>query len=143
MMPFSSRGPREDGGFTPNITAPGAAINTIPTWLPGGPVAEAGYALPPGYAMLQGTSMASPQAAGASALLLSAAKADGASPLTPAALRTALTSTADNIKGVPAYAQGAGLIDIVDAWTPDRRRRHRPRRTPSRPRSTPRSTRSS
>ncbi len=27
-MPFSSRGPREDGGFKPNITAPGAAIST-------------------------------------------------------------------------------------------------------------------
>ncbi|MDX3234854.1 S8 family serine peptidase [Streptomyces sp. ME03-5709C] len=115
MMPFSSRGPREDGGFAPLISAPGASINTIPTWEPGGPVAEAGYSLPPGYAMLQGTSMASPQAAGASALLLSAAK-QARIPLSPATLRTALTSTAHKIKDVPAYAQGSGLIDIVDAW---------------------------
>ncbi|MEU4092956.1 S8 family serine peptidase [Streptomyces sp. NPDC026673] len=115
MMPFSSRGPREDGGFAPIISAPGASINTIPTWEPGGPVAEAGYSLPPGYAMLQGTSMASPQAAGASALLLSAAK-QARIPLSPATLRTALTSTANKIKDVPAYAQGSGLIDIVDAW---------------------------
>ena len=42
MMPFSSRGPREDGGFTPTITAPGAAINTTQTLLPGTPVATAG-----------------------------------------------------------------------------------------------------
>ncbi|MCZ9341041.1 S8 family serine peptidase, partial [Streptomyces sp. TRM76130] len=56
MMPFSSRGPREDGGFTPTLTAPGAAINTIQTWLPGAPVTEAGYSLPAGYGMLQGTS---------------------------------------------------------------------------------------
>ncbi|WP_406264849.1 S8 family serine peptidase [Actinacidiphila glaucinigra] len=115
MMPFSSRGPREDGGFAPIISAPGASINTIPTWEPGGPVAEAGYSLPPGYAMLQGTSMASPQAAGASALLLSAAK-QARIPLSPATLRTALTSTTNKIKDVPAYAQGSGLIDIVDAW---------------------------
>lgn len=115
MMPFSSRGPREDGGFTPTLTAPGAAINTTQTWLPGGPVAEAGYALPAGYSMLQGTSMASPQAAGASALLLSAAEQRHID-LTPAALRTALTSTADHIKGVQAYEEGAGLINIVDAW---------------------------
>lgn len=115
MMPFSSRGPREDGGFTPTLTAPGAAINTVQTWLPGAPVAEAGYALPPGYAMLQGTSMASPQAAGASALLLSAAWQKNIA-LTPAKLRTALTSTADHISGVQAYAEGAGLIDVVDAW---------------------------
>ncbi|MES4890213.1 S8 family serine peptidase [Streptomyces sp. NPDC096012] len=115
MMPFSSRGPREDGGFTPTLSAPGAAINTTQTWLPGSPVAEAGYTLPAGYSMLQGTSMASPQAAGASALLLSAAKREGID-LTPATLRTALTSTADHIKDVQAYEEGAGLINVVDAW---------------------------
>lgn len=115
MMPFSSRGPREDGGFAPIISAPGSAINTTQTWLPGSPVAEAGYQLPAGYSMLQGTSMASPQAAGASALLLSAAKREKVD-LTPAKLRTALTSTADRIRGEQAYAQGTGLINVVDAW---------------------------
>ncbi|KDN73016.1 serine protease [Streptomyces olindensis] len=115
LMPFSSRGPREDGGFTPTLVAPGAAINTIQTWLPGAPVAEAGYTLPAGYGMLQGTSMASPQAAGAAALLLSAAKQKKID-LSPATLRTALTSTADHIKGVQAYEEGAGLMNIEDAW---------------------------
>ncbi|OQQ16363.1 serine protease [Streptomyces sp. M41(2017)] len=115
MLPFSSRGPREDGGFTPTLSAPGASINSTQTWLPGSPVAEAGYTLPAGYSMLQGTSMASPQAAGASALLISAAKQKGLD-LTPATLRTALTSTADHIKGVQAYEEGAGLINIPDAW---------------------------
>ncbi|MFI1968193.1 serine protease [Streptomyces cinnamoneus] len=115
MMPFSSRGPREDGGLTPTITAPGASVNTTPTWEPGAPVAEAGYALPPGYGMLQGTSMASPQAAGASALLISAAKQKHMK-LSPADLRTALTSTAKKIKGFQAHEQGAGLINIEDAW---------------------------
>src|SRR6266508_2340425 len=56
--PFSSRGPREDGGFKPNIIAPGAAVSTTPLWQPGGPVAGT-YALPPGYSMFNGTSMAS------------------------------------------------------------------------------------
>ncbi|MFI7503397.1 S8 family serine peptidase [Streptomyces sp. NPDC049687] len=115
MLPFSSAGPREDGGFVPTLTAPGAAINTIQTWSPGAPVAEAGYSLPAGYAMLQGTSMASPQAAGASALLLSAAKQRHIE-LSPLTLRTALTSTARQIKDVPAHVQGAGLIRIVQAW---------------------------
>ncbi|MEU1124475.1 S8 family serine peptidase [Streptomyces sp. NPDC005899] len=115
MLPFSSRGPREDGGFAPILTAPGASINTTQTWLPGGPVKEAGYSLPAGYSMLQGTSMSSPQAAGATALLLSAAKQKHIE-LPPADLRTALTSTATHIKDVPAHAQGAGLIDIVAAW---------------------------
>ncbi|MFB6619408.1 S8 family serine peptidase [Streptomyces sp. NPDC056367] len=115
MFPFSSRGPREDGGFTPTITAPGAAINTIQTWLPGAPVKEAGYTLPAGYGMLQGTSMSSPQAAGASALLISAAKQQKIA-LSPASLRTALTSTAKKIDDVPAHAQGSGLINILGAW---------------------------
>ncbi|MFI6350760.1 S8 family serine peptidase [Streptomyces sp. NPDC050560] len=124
MMPFSSGGPREDGGFTPTLSAPGAAIASVPTWKEGEPVAEAGYGLPPGYAMLQGTSMASPQAAGAAALLLSAAKGHHVA-LPPAALRTALTSTAHHIPGVQAYREGAGLIDIVDAWKSVERGAHR------------------
>ncbi|HEY5836279.1 S8 family serine peptidase [Streptomyces sp.] len=115
LLPFSSRGPREDGGLAPVITAPGASINTIPTWEPGGPVKEAGYSLPPGYAMLQGTSMASPQAAGAASLLLSAAEQRGLT-VTPAQLRTALTSTAREIRGFQTVAQGAGLIAVGPAW---------------------------
>ncbi|WP_371580232.1 S8 family serine peptidase [Streptomyces sp. NBC_01314] len=115
LFNFSSRGPREDGGFTPTLVAPGASINTTQTWLPGVIAPEAGYQLPAGYQMLNGTSMASPQAAGASALLLSAAKQKGIE-LTPAKLRTALTSTADHIRRVQAYAEGAGLMDIVAAW---------------------------
>ncbi|MFE7272970.1 S8 family serine peptidase [Streptomyces sp. NPDC057623] len=115
LFNFSSRGPREDGGFTPTVVAPGSAVSTIPAWMPGSPIAEAGWKLPAGYAMYNGTSMASPQTAGASALLLSAAKQKGID-LTPEKLRTALTSTAKHIEGLQAYEEGAGLIDVVDAW---------------------------
>ncbi|MFG3187615.1 S8 family serine peptidase [Streptomyces omiyaensis] len=115
MFPFSSRGPREDGGATPLITGPGSAVNTIPTWQAGAGVPESGYALPAGYGMLNGTSMSSPQVAGASALLLSAAKQRGIE-LSPLTLRTALTSTAQRIPGVAAHEQGAGLIDVDEAW---------------------------
>ncbi|HEY0452891.1 S8 family serine peptidase [Actinophytocola sp.] len=114
IHPFSSRGPREDGGFKPNIIAPGAAISPIPTWMAGGPVAGT-YALPPGYAMLQGTSMASPQAAGAAALLMSAAVQKHVD-VTPAQLRTAMTSTTRFLKNYQAYEQGNGLIDVRKAW---------------------------
>ena len=73
---FSSVGPAEDGGFKPEAIAPGSAVSTTPEWQAGGPVPGT-YTLPPGYSMFNGTSMASPQGAGAGALLLSAAKASG------------------------------------------------------------------
>jgi hypothetical protein len=49
---FSSRGPREDGGFKPNIVASGAAISTIPMWQPQGCLASV---CPVGYALFNGT----------------------------------------------------------------------------------------
>ncbi|SFQ34438.1 Subtilase family protein [Amycolatopsis arida] len=111
---FSSRGPREDGGFKPNIIAPGAAISPVPTWQAGGPVAGT-YQLPPGYAMFNGTSMAAPQAAGAAALLVSAARARDVEHA-PAQLRGALSDSARFIPGYQAYEQGNGLIDVGKAW---------------------------
>jgi len=115
MFNFSSRGPREDGGFKPNIVAPGSAISSTPLWLPGAPVAEAGYPLPPGYSMFNGTSMAAPQSTGAAALLLSAARATHRG-VTSAALRKALYTSADPIDNIPTYAQGDGLLDVTGAW---------------------------
>lgn len=116
LFNFSSRGPREDGGFKPNLTAPGSAISTINTWLNEPGVAEAGYTLPIGYAMENGTSMASPQATGGAALLLSAAKATDRG-VTPAQLRRALYTSAEKIKDVPVAAQGNGLMDVNGAWS--------------------------
>ncbi|QRP48272.1 S8 family serine peptidase [Amycolatopsis sp. FDAARGOS 1241] len=116
LHPFSSRGPREDGGFKPDIIAPGAAISTVPRWEAPGPVAGT-YSLPAGYAMLQGTSMASPEATGAAALLVSAYKATHHGRRPPvAALRSAIKSTARFVPGIGAYEQGAGLFNVPAAW---------------------------
>jgi subtilisin family serine protease len=115
LFNFSSRGPREDGGLKPNLTAPGSAISTVNTWLDQPPVAEAGYSLPTGYAMFNGTSMAAPQAAGGAALLLSAAKAKDLD-VTPAQLRRALYTAADPIKNVSVAGQGNGLMDVPGTW---------------------------
>ena len=117
LHPFSSRGPREDGGMKPAIVAPGSAISSTPQWQAGGPVAGT-YALPPGYSMFNGTSMAAPQTTGAAALLVSAYKATHGGDRPPvAALRNAITSSADYQSNVGAYEQGAGLLDVPGAWS--------------------------
>ncbi|MER5336704.1 S8 family serine peptidase [Micromonospora sp. NPDC002717] len=115
IMPFSSRGPREDGGFKPDITAPGSAVAPTPDWIPSASVAETGYTLPPGYSMMNGTSMASPQAAGAAALLLSAARQSGVD-VTSAELRNAIYSSADFHRNVDVIAQGRGQMNVKEAW---------------------------
>ncbi|MDT7789637.1 MAG: hypothetical protein QOF58_8056 [Pseudonocardiales bacterium] len=114
---FSSRGPREDGGFKPNIVAPGSAISTTPRWQEATVVAGT-YSLPPGYSMLNGTSMAAPQATGAAALLVSAFKAthNGTKP-TSAELRYAIQRSAKWVDNLGAYEQGAGLFNTNAAWS--------------------------
>jgi len=117
MHPFSSRGPREDGGFKPSIVAPGSAVSSTPRWQNGGPLAGT-FALPPGYSMLNGTSMAAPQATGAAALLVSAYKAtNGGARPTAAQLRNAITTGATFQTQLEAYEQGAGLMNVTRAWS--------------------------
>jgi subtilisin family serine protease len=112
LFPFSSRGPREDGGLKPNIVAPGAAISTVPGWEPTFPLVTP---LPPGYDLLNGTSMAAPEATGGAALLISAAKQTGAQ-WKPDQLRQAINSGARYLSGEGAYEQGNGIMNVGAAW---------------------------
>lgn len=115
LFTFSSRGPALDGGLKPELTASGSAVSAVPPWQPGAAV-DGIYPLPPGYAMYNGTSMSSPQAAGAATLLVGAYRQETSSVPSPERLRRALVSTARPIPGAPAYGQGAGLIDVAAAW---------------------------
>jgi subtilisin family serine protease len=115
LLYFSSRGPREDGGFKPDALAPGAAISTIPMWQPQGCLAQV---CPVGFALFNGTSMAAPQAAGVGALLVSAAKAANVQHK-PEQIRQALRSTARYITEggrYQAFDQGNGLLQVGAAW---------------------------
>jgi subtilisin family serine protease len=113
LHPFSSRGPREDGGFKPQIVAPGHAVSTIPAWQnPAGQCLS--YTCPPGYGMFNGTSMAAPQAAGAAALLISAAKKEAE--WRPEQIRQAMNSSALYLPGYAAHEQGNGLLQVGAAW---------------------------
>jgi tripeptidyl-peptidase-2 len=95
---FSSR-----GGDTakPDALAPGAAASSVPPYAGGN--------------VMWGTSMASPQAAGAMALLVSAASAEGA-PWSWAVLEQAVRGTAEPLSGFTALDQGAGVIQVPEAW---------------------------
>ena len=110
---FSSRGPGEDGSFKPNFVASGAAISTFPMWQAQGCLAQV---CPVGYGLANGTSMASPQAAGGAALLISAAEQTGAQHQ-PDQIRQALRSSTRYLTGrYRAYEQGNGLLNIGAAW---------------------------
>jgi subtilisin family serine protease len=111
---FSSRGPREDGGFKPNVVASGAAISTFPMWQNQACLAQT---CPVGYGLANGTSMAAPQAAGAGALLISAAQQYGGVQYQPAQIRQALYSSTRYLTGrYQAYEQGNGLLNVGAAW---------------------------
>ena len=130
---FSSRGPRVDTGapIKPNIVAPGSAIiscrdTDVFTWPSYNTNADIypyesriidndGLNLsgsgPADYFIMQGTSMATPMAAGAAALLLEAQPELKGN---PAAVRDRLQQTATQADS-PDYTWGYGLIDIYQA----------------------------
>lgn len=99
MFSFSSRG-GEMG--KPQVVAPGFASSTVPVYEEGRDV-------------FRGTSMASPQAAGACALLLSAAKAQGL-PIRRDLCTAALERGATPLAGYTVLDQGHGLVTVPRSW---------------------------
>ena len=119
---FSSRGPRIDGANKPDIAAPGQMIiscrNRDIVELDGDLISyivgnDGGEGEPADYLALQGTSMASPAAAGAAALIL-----QDDPELTPAELRELILDNArtDNFTGDnPDWRfWGRGKLDIMN-----------------------------
>lgn len=100
LFDFSSRGPLPNGGLGVDFTAPGAAVSSLPSWL-----------ITPAE-NFNGTSMASPQAAGCVALLLSAARAEGL-PASPERVRRALRLGARRLEQHDWIEQGHGVIRVL------------------------------
>jgi len=99
MFAFSSRGGEAP---KPDVVAPGSALSTLP-----------GFA--DGSGRYNGTSMASPQAAGAVALLLSAARQEGLETHW-GLVKRALIAGARRIDGLELNTQGGGLVDVPASW---------------------------
>lgn len=120
---FSSRGPLRNGAQVPDIAAPGVGIiSALSSTVLAQNYADANAYLRRSnrivseqYSVLQGTSMASPNATGAVALLLQANP-----DLDAQSLRDALATTArpDAYTGtVPNHDYGAGKLDVTAALT--------------------------
>ena len=109
---LSSRGPRQDGGFKPDIIAPSLGVySSLALRSP----AKTVYELPPGYSIGAGTSEANPMAAGAGALLISAAKQSGV-PYDAGRLKRALKYSARWLPEYAPHEQGDGLVQVGAAW---------------------------
>jgi hypothetical protein len=107
-------GPMGNGAFGADIIAPSNYISTARGWEETRPIAGL-YRLPPGYTIAGGTSTATPTAAGAVALLISAARQSGIKH-DAFRIRHAIIGSARYVPHIPAYKQGSGVIDIAAAW---------------------------
>ncbi|MDI5912623.1 S8 family peptidase, partial [Streptomyces sp. 12257] len=105
LADFSSTGPTADSALKPDLTAPGVDIVSAR--------ATHGYLGDPaadGYVSMSGTSMATPHAAGAAAIL-----AQRHPDWTGARIKQALTASTTPTTGATGYQQGTGRLDMSRA----------------------------
>ncbi|MFF0159862.1 S8 family peptidase [Streptomyces sp. NPDC005263] len=105
LADFSSTGPTADSELKPDLTAPGVAIVSAKAahGHMGDPAAD-------GYVAMSGTSMATPHAAGAAAIL-----AQRHPDWTGTRIKQALTASTTPTTGTTGYQQGTGRLDVSRA----------------------------
>ena len=105
---WSSRGPVSDGAELVSVSAPGGAIAPVPTWTLNN------------RQLMNGTSMAAPNACGGIALLLSACQARGMAPSSRRvrlAIEASAASAPNTSNGeVDRWAQGRGMMCVPSAY---------------------------
>ncbi len=117
----SGSGPSPDGSFSTDILTPELGITGADCgsdhYTGTAEMGQIGfrYRLPACYSLGGGTSTATPRAAGAVALLLSAARQQRLK-VTPARVKNALTVSARYLPGQPAFRQGSGILQVGEAW---------------------------
>ncbi len=99
LFNFSSRGGETN---KPDVVSPGSALSTVPGFVDG-------------MARYNGTSMASPQTAGAVACLVSAAAQKGLD-IHWGMVKRALIAGATPVQGQALLDQGGGLVNVPGAW---------------------------
>ena len=112
-----SHGPGGDGALKPDILAASGQVSTEVGYVWRANIQEKRglFTLPPGYAIDGGTSTATPMAAGAAALVISAAKQSGI-PFGAARLKAALMGGARHLPNLAEFAQGSGLVQVGGAF---------------------------
>ncbi|MEU6200885.1 S8 family serine peptidase [Streptomyces sp. NPDC047061] len=105
LADFSSRGPTAEDTLKPDLSAPGVDIVAAKAAHGTG-----GRPAAPGYVSMSGTSMATPAAAGAAAIVA------GQHPdWTGERVKAALMASSEPLAGQGAYAAGAGRADLAQA----------------------------
>jgi len=100
---WTSRGPTQDGGLGVTVCAPGSAITSIPNWTLSG------------AQLMNGTSMAAPNACGCLALIFSGLKAAGASFSPPSVIR-GVKASALPLPSADPFAIGSGMIQVDSCY---------------------------
>ena len=111
----SVSGPAAIGTLKPDFIAPNWSVYSAPCSDQERRTELVEFQLPPCYLVGRGTSFSAPMAAGAVALLISAAKQMHV-PYDDESIRWALTMSARLIPGYGINRQGSGLLRVEEAW---------------------------
>ena len=133
MAAYSSRGPTRDGRIKPDVCAPGTGILSTRTTMRQEVNLGYGSYSNTNYTFMSGTSMATPIAAGAAALVrqwLVERRGLAFAPPTAALMKAVLTGGAHDMShdasaicggGAPNFVQGWGRIDVGETLYPSNR----------------------